>query len=508
MTTRRILGIVAASLAVLVVAGIGSLYWLLSGDGVRRAIEQQASAWLGQPVAIASARVTLWPRVALGLRQVGVGQPVRVRLAEVDVSASPMALLSRRVEDAEVRIRNTRLDLPLPLALPASPPPPTAGAADATTQAERAETSAAGESSFRVVSVSSIVLDDVVVSSLGRELTISAESALVGSRVLLRELTADSGATSIRASGTVALEPRVDADLRIQANRLDVDELLALAAAFLPSSSNAAAAGPPPRLKATVSAATARAAGVDARQFAATMEVEGDRASLSPLTFEIFGGRYEGGIQARLGSRLNATLRAKLDGVEMAQVAAFGNSPDTISGRLSGSAAVSGAGRDLAEALAGARGNGTVLIADGTMRRMGLVRSIVLFFGRPGANAPPSTDRFDRLDAQFALAGGQLRAERFNLRSPDLDGSGSATLHLIARRLEGRMSVTLSEELSRQAGTDLRRYTREGDRIVLPVVLGGTLSEPRVTVDAAAALQRGLRNEAERRLKGILDRFR
>jgi hypothetical protein len=139
---------------------------------------------------------------------------------------------------------------------------------------------------------------------------------------------------------------------------------------------------------------------------------------------------------------------------------------------------------------------------------MGLVRSIVLFFGRPGANAPPSTDRFDRLDAQFALAGGQLRAERFNLRSPDLDGSGSGTLHLIARRLEGRMSVTLSEELSRQAGTDLRRYTREGDRIVLPVVLGGTLSEPRVTVDAAAALQRGLRNEAERRLKGILDRFR
>jgi AsmA protein len=347
------------------------------------------------------------------------------------------------------------------------------------------------------------------VSSLGRELTISAESALVGSRVLLRELTADSGVTSIRASGTVALEPRVEADLRIAANRLDVDELLALAAAFLPSSSNAAAAaGPPPRLKALVNAATARAAGVDARQFAATMEVEGDRVSLSPLTFELFGGRYDGGIQARLGSRINATMRAKLDGVDVAQVAAFGNSPDTVSGRLSGSAAVSGEGRDLAEALASARGNGTVLIADGTMQRLGLVRSIVLFFGRPEANAPASTDRFDRLDAQFALAGGRLRAERFSLRSPDVDGSGSGTLHLTAHRLEGRMNVTLSEALSRQAGTDFRRYTREGDRIVLPVVVAGTLSEPRVTIDAAAALQRGLRNEAERRLKGILDRFR
>ena len=55
-----------------------------------------------------------------------------------------------------------------------------------------------------------------------------------------------------------------------------------------------------------------------------------------------------------------------------------------------------------------------------------------------------------------------------------------------------------------QAGTDLARYTREGNRIVLPAVIGGTLTSPRVTIDAGAAAKRGLRNEVQRRLKDIL----
>jgi hypothetical protein len=80
-------------------------------------------------------------------------------------------------------------------------------------------------------------------------------------------------------------------------------------------------------------------------------------------------------------------------------------------------------------------------------------------------------------------------------------------LNVDSKALDGRLDLSLSESLSAQAGTDLRRYTREGTRIVLPARIGGSLDAPRLTIDAAAALQRGLRNEVERRLKGILDRF-
>jgi hypothetical protein len=78
-------------------------------------------------------------------------------------------------------------------------------------------------------------------------------------------------------------------------------------------------------------------------------------------------------------------------------------------------------------------------------------------------------------------------------------------LNLDSDALSGRVDVTLSEALSRQAGTDLIRYTREGNRVVLPAAIGGTLKNPRLTIDVGAAAKRGLRNEVERRMKGILD---
>ena len=76
---------------------------------------------------------------------------------------------------------------------------------------------------------------------------------------------------------------------------------------------------------------------------------------------------------------------------------------------------------------------------------------------------------------------------------------------MATKALEGRFNMVLSQKLTQQAGTDLVRYTREGDRVVLPAVLGGTLERPRVTIDAKAAVTRGLRNETERRLKGLFE---
>jgi hypothetical protein len=38
----------------------------------------------------------------------------------------------------------------------------------------------------------------------------------------------------------------------------------------------------------------------------------------------------------------------------------------------------------------------------------------------------------------------------------------------------------------------------------LPATIRGTLDAPRVSIDAAAAVRRGLRNEVQRRLKDII----
>ena len=64
--------------------------------------------------------------------------------------------------------------------------------------------------------------------------------------------------------------------------------------------------------------------------------------------------------------------------------------------------------------LKSARGMGTATIADGAIRRLNLVRTVVLFFGRPAPDTAEGTDQFERIDASFSLANQILRAEPFS----------------------------------------------------------------------------------------------
>lgn len=492
MIRRLILFVLAAVVAIIIIAA-GVLYTFLSNDGIRLALERQATTFLGQPVKIAAVGAQFWPRPGVRLEQVTVGEPARLTLGEVGVSTELSALLRRRIADGAIRIRNTRLELPLPFEIPTS---------SASTASE--------PSSFAVESINAIGLDNVRIVSRGRELVLSVDSSFDGARVTIRSATVESGKTSIRAEGVVTLEPRVDATLKAAANRLDVDELLALADAFGPAPAPPGprgTSGPPPRIAARLSAETVSAGGVEVRQFASDVQVDGDAVSMSPLTFQIFGGRYQGSLSARLGNTLSATLRSRVLDLDVAQLAEFGNAKDTITGTLSGAGAFSGSGRDFAAVLAGARGEGTAKIANGTVRRLGLVRTIVVFFGKPAADAPGASDAFDSIDLQFALQNQVFRAGALSLHSRDVDLVGSGTLATATKALSGRFDISLSEALSAQAGNDLQRFTREGNRVVLPANLGGTLENPRVTIDAAAALKRGLRNEVGQRLKGLLDRF-
>jgi hypothetical protein len=89
------------------------------------------------------------------------------------------------------------------------------------------------------------------------------------------------------------------------------------------------------------------------------------------------------------------------------------------------------------------------------------------------------------------------------MHSRDADIAGTGTLALETGALDGTVDLTLSEELSAQAGTDLARFTREQNRVVLPARLGGTLEQPRITINAVAALRRGIQNELRDRLKGL-----
>jgi uncharacterized protein involved in outer membrane biogenesis len=491
---RKVLLLGAAVLVIVLLVATLGVYWFFSGDGMRRALEEQATNWLGQPVRITAARGQIFPRPGIGLSGVEVGDPVRLTLSNVDLSTALGALLSRRIEDASLVISDSTIHLPLSFAIPT---------AEASTREEPAS-----EGGVELVSVREISLRDVRIVSRGRDVLVSADSSLSGSHLTLQAFTAESGKTSLRVTGEAELEPTIDATLQARAGKIDIDELLALAEAFTPQQRAARRTAPPKPMKvvADITADTATAAGVEVTRFAANMSFDGDRIALSPLTFGLFGGSYEGSLNARLGDNLTVTLKSQLKGLDVAQLAAFGGSPDTVNGTLSGSGTFSARGEDMAAVLASANGRGSASIVDGTIARLDLVRTVVLFFGRPTPDTAAATDRFERMDANFSLARRVFRADTIAMRSRDADITGSGTLALETGALDGAFEMILSEELSAQAGTDLSRYTVREGRVVLPARLGGTLEQPRLTIDATAALKRGIQNEIERRLKGLFGR--
>ena len=491
---RRMLIIAAATIAAVVLVAAGGLYWFFSGDGMRRALEQQATAWLGQPVRIKAARGQLFPRPGIGLSGVEVGEPVRLTLSSVDLSTDLRALLNRRIEDARVVISDSTIQMPLPFAIPEQ---------DGSSRDE-----AVTQSAVQVISVREISLRDIHIRSRGREVRVSADSSLNGNHLTLSRFTADSGSTSLQVKGEAELEPRVDAKLQATANKIDIDELLAIAEAFTPErrAARRGAPSPPMKVVAQLKADTATAAGVQVTQFTTNMSLDGDRFTMSPMTFGLFGGSYDGSLTGRLGGSMSATLKSHLKGLDVAQLAAFGGSPDTITGTLSGEGKFNAQGDDMAAVLASANGRGSASIVDGTIKRLNLVRTVVLFFGRPAPETAAATDQFERIDASFSLANQILRADSFSMHSRDADLRGSVTLNLETRALDGTIDMILSEELSAQAGTDLARYTQEGNRVVLPASMGGTLEQPRITINAAAALKRGITNEIGRRLKELFGR--
>lgn len=479
---------------VILALAAAAVSWFFSGDGIRRALERQASAWLGQPVHIASARAQIFPRVAIQLTDVRVGAPERLTLADVEVSTGLAGLLARRVEDTEVIVSDSRVELPLPFVIPTAG---RQGVEDA-------------EDGFAVTSIRAISLRNLHVASRGREIALTAEAALSGHRLDITRFHAESGATAVDASGTVELSPAIDAQIEASANRLDLDDLMALIEAFAPPRRTAeTGTRVPGRLQARLSAAQATVAGVQLTRLAATVMAHDDRVTLSPASCALFGGRFEGALDVGLGDRLSLALTSRIDDLDAAQLAAFGGVRDAISGRLSGNGRFEGRAATIAAILAGASGTGTVTISNGTIRGLDLVRTVVLFFGRPAPEAPASAgERFTRIAAPFRLARQVLTTDALALESPDVDVAASGTLAIPSKALNGHATLILSEALSAQAGRDLVRYTREGSRVVLPATIGGTLDRPRVMIDAAAAVRRGLRNEMERRLKGLLDRLK
>ena len=78
-----------------------------------------------------------------------------------------------------------------------------------------------------------------------------------------------------------------------------------------------------------------------------TALVTSDTVSLDPVAFSLFEGRYEGAMHVTLAETPRYRWRGTVSGVDTAKLMAFAGAANSISGRLSGTVSLDGAGLEV-----------------------------------------------------------------------------------------------------------------------------------------------------------------
>ena len=446
-------GVVAAA----VLAVYFGAHRVLGSDTVRAQVEQQLSARLGQPVKIGSLGASLFPNVAVDLHDVSVGQPEALHLGRVKVLTGIRALFGETIDIREIAVSNGR---------PGGSQP---------------------------------------------GFTFDLTASVLGDRLEVPSLLVKTPTTAITGRGALNSIANLDGTFDVASEQLDLNELFAIGATLAPPSRADGGRAQPTRtspmhIVVRTTAPRVRFGAYEFSDLTTTIDAAPSRFVLDRLTLGLFGGKFDGTVRADTRAPVPLlNLAGTLTGVDAAELLKLTGSAGGITGKVDATVALTGAGTDGPTLMRSANGTIQTTVVNGTMPHLDLVRTVVLAFGKPSGAAPEgSGTAFDRMAGSFALSRGTLRTEDLRFRARDFDASGRGTLAIESGAVEARADVILSRELTEQAGTDLRRYAQEDGRVVVPATVGGTLTNPSVFIDVAAAARRALGNELKRRATDFL----
>lgn len=500
--------VLLGALVVFLVLSMGLFLWarsVFAEDNVRVALAEQLSKALGQPVKVGSIAATIYPRVTVNLGQVSIGEPARIQVQTLHVGTDFGALLSRRIEHARLELSGAHIELPLPTFSISSGSP----------------SGSSSKPPVEIVSIDEVALRDVEIVSGGRTLKGDVEVVPEGNGLTLKKIALVADKASIDVTGRITDLSGPVGDVAIKAGALNFDQLLAFANDFANGAGMGKSAGPgspgsrqprPARPGAGPAGAPAMNIAVALEAARATMgtltleklsgkaRITADTMTLEPISFGVFRGRYDGSLVFTLGAVPGFKLNAALSGVDMATATAFAGSPGTISGRISGKLNLTGHGMDASTVMNAARGTARVDIVDGVIKNLGLIRSVVVATsGRADAASAGGGSRdepFTKLGATLTIANGSASTQDLRFESKDLLLAAGGTIRLDGSAINLQGQVQLSDELSKQAGRDLVRYTQQGGRVTLPATITGSANAPQVRIDVADLAKRALTNRA------------
>jgi uncharacterized protein involved in outer membrane biogenesis len=515
--TRIILiggGVIVALFLVLTLA----VSFLVKSDAVRQAIETQATAALGKPVKIGSLRAAVFPRIALRLDQVTVGQPPEIAIGSASIATGLGGLLKGRVEEAELRLAKARVKLPLALGVTAdrpapTPAPPAVPRPTSTPTPAPTPAPASSGPAFTIASVRSVKVEDFQVEAGGKTVRVDLEGSLDGERLEVNRLDLTADKTEITGKASLRSFQALDGTFSIDAKMLDLDGLLALVAMLAPpgakpadpkaapdvkqpepratSATPAPGAGAPlaRKLEGKIRAVAGTYQGIPFRDLAGDLRIQGNDVALAPVQLKLLGGRYDGTVALGLvENTARVTYEGRLQAIDLAEVSKIFNSPGTASGTLHFDLSLAGAGSTLEVALKRSAGKGAVRITDLKVKGLDLLHTALTFLGDSG-EAARAKSASSQLTGTLAIGDQRIATQDLRLESPDFELNGKGAVGFRGA-LDFAVDLLVSEALSSRVKGSAARYAKEGNRIVMPMRVGGDLRKPSVSVDAGALARR------------------
>ncbi len=497
MALKRPVKFLLIATAVVFVLGTGLFFWarsVLTGDRVRDTVAAQLSSALGQPVTIASVGVSIFPRVTMDLKDVTIGKPARISVKDLHVGTRFWALLSRRIENADVTLDGGRIQLPLPAlggtkttAEPARDPPVT------------------------IVSIDEIRLKDVEITSGGRTVRGDARLALHGTGLTVSKLALTAGATSVNVSGDITDLAGPTGKLAIRASGLDVPALAAFlddfsAGAGLGGGSGGGKTKSAMNLAISLDADRAAFGDLAVTALSGQARVTPEAITIDPIRFGLFSGTYDGIMRLTLGDTPAFRLKAKVAKVNVNEIMTFTGNPGVITGTAAAALDVAGRGTTATQVISSTTGTTRLDVTDGTVARLGLVKTVIVATsGRSGAQSGSGSEKFSKLGATFTIANGVAKTDDMRFESPDVLLAAVGTVQLDGQSVQLSGPLQLSDELSKQAGRDLVRYTAQDGRVTVPVTVDGPVDNLKVGVGLTDLAKRAVTNKATEEIKkGVL----
>jgi uncharacterized protein involved in outer membrane biogenesis len=508
--------VLVGGVVVILVAMLGLFVWartVLTSDTVRTTVAAKLSNSLGQPVTIGGLSASIFPRVSLNLKDVTIGRPGQLSVGTLGIGTDFRALLSRRIEHATVRLDAAHVTLPLP---------PFASASQSTSPSSGGPGASSSGSSVELVSVDDILLNDVEITSGGRTIRGDIDLAVAGQSATIRQIALRADGTTVTIAGTLSDYAAPAGTLTVQAGAMNVLDLVAFVTDFtkragLSSGSSSPVSAPSTarptgrmNIALTIGADRATIGELALDHVTGQAHITDEAITIDPAHFNVFGGSYSGSLVLDLGdTQPGFHVNATLSKIDMAAVMTFARHPGLVTGHMAGTLALTGRGLSAAAVIASSRGTAHASIANGTIKGLGLVKGVVLATSmRSGslsqATSASGTEPFTSLDGTFTIAGGAATTTDLRFTSNDVLLAATGTVRLDGTAIELAGPIQLSDDLSKQAGRDLVKYTQKDGRVTLPAKVTGSADNLHVGIDTGDLAKRAVTNAVSDQAKKLL----